>query len=177
MSAMNSNMRVTSFLFLTLFLVLVGSLVAQQVPQESKPLSDRDLELLAVRGEWAMYPRDTGATPPDPPPPNASYKDAAKLKPFQTIPRLQVFLTEGRLFGEAVFPDGIVLTDDNPDVTGKEPVPVQGLAVQDGNLSFKVQVGSELIEAQLKLERRRFLGTWKSSSGRSGDLFLVKRIF
>ena len=177
MSAMNSNVRVASFLFFTLFLVLVGTLLAQQVPQQNKPLTDRELELLAVRGKWAMYPRDAGATPPDPPPPNASYKDAAKLKPFQTIPRLQVFLTEGRLFGEAVFPDGIVLTDENADVTGKEPVPVQGIAVQDGNLSFKVQVGSELIEAQLKLDRRRFMGTWKSSSGRSGDLFLVKRIF
>ncbi len=124
-----------------------------------------------------MYPRETGAAPPDPPPPNASYKDAAKLKPFLTIPRLQVFLTEGRLFGEAVFPEGIVLTDQNGDVTGKEAVPIQDVQLQDGTFSFKVQVGAELIEAHLKLDRRRFLGTWKSSSGKSGDLFLVKRIF
>ncbi len=154
-----------------------GEMVTIRYNPQNKPLTDRELELLAVRGKWAMYPRDAGATPPDPPPPNASYKDAAKLKPFQMIPRIQIFLTEGRLFGEAVFPDGIVLTEENADVTGKEPVPVQGIQVQDGNLSFKVQVGSELIEAQLKLERRRFMGTWQSSSGRSGDLFLVKRIF
>ena len=176
MSAMNSNTRVTSFVLFSVLLVVI-TLPAQQLPQENKPLTDRELELLAVRGKWAMYSRDTGATPPDPPPPNASYKDAAKLKPFQTIPRVQIFLTEGRLFGEAVFPDGIVLTDENADVTGKEPVPVQGIQVQDGNLSLKVQVGSELIEARLKLDRRRFLGTWRSSSGRSGDLFMVKRIF
>ena len=177
MSVMNNHTTVNSFVLFTFFLVLAGTLLAQQLPQQNKPLTDRELELLAVRGKWAMYPRDAGATPPDPPPPNASYKDAAKLKPFQTIPRLQIFLTEGRLFGEAVFPNGIVLTDENADVTGKEPVPIQGIAVEDGNLSFKVQVGSELIVAQLKLDRRRFLGTWKSSSGRSGDLFLVKRIF
>ncbi len=177
MSAMNGNAIFRCLVLVVLFPVLAGIPVAQQVQQQSKPLTDRELELLAVRGKWAMYPRETGATPPDPPPPNASYKDAAKLKPFQTIPRLQVFLTEGRLFGEAVFPDGIVMTDENADVTGKEAVPVQGLAVQDGNLSFKAQVGSELIEAELKLDRRRFMGTWKSSAGRSGDLFLVKRIF
>ena len=174
---MNNNTRVASFVLSILVLLLTGTLFSQQLPQQNKPLTDRELELLAVRGKWAMYPRDTGTTPPDPPPPNASYKDAAKLKPFLTIPRVQIFLTEGRLFGEAVFPDGIVLTDENADVTGKEPVPVQGLQVQDGNLSFKVQVGSELIEAQLKLDRRRFMGTWKASSGRNGDLFMVKRIF
>jgi len=177
MSVMKRNTRVTSFVLFTLLLVVVSTLFSQQLPQQNKPLTDRELELLAVRGKWAMYPRDTGSTPPDPPPPNASYKDAAKLKPFKTIPRVQIFLTEGRLFGEAVFPDGIVLTNENADVTGKEPVPVQGIQVQDGNLSFKVQIGSELIEAQLKLDRRRFIGTWQSSSGRNGDLFLVKRIF
>ncbi len=160
-----------------LFWFLTAGLPAQQVPQENRPLTDRELELLAVRGKWAMYPRATGAAPPDPPPPNASYKDAAKLKPFLTIPRLQVFLTEGRLFGEAVFPEGIVLTDQNGDVTGKEAVPIRDVQLQDGTFSFKVQVGAELIEAHLKLDRRRFLGTWKSSSGKSGDLFLVKRIF
>ena len=177
MSAMKRNARVTSFVLFTLLPVVVSALAAQQLPKGNKPLTDRELELLAVRGKWALYSRDTGATPPDPPPPNASYKDAAKLKPFQTIPRVQIFLTEGRLFGEAVFPDGIVLTDENADVTGKEPVPIQAIQAQDGNLSFKVQVGSELIEAQLKLDRRRFMGTWQSSSGRSGDLFMVKRIF
>ena len=178
MSAMiHDGSRILWLFILSSALTLGPALQAQAVQQQSKPLSDQELELLAVRGKWAMYPRESGATPPDPPPPNASYKDAAKLKPFQTIPRLQIFLTEGRLFGEAVFPDGIVLTDENADVTGKAAVPVQDLVSEKGNLSFRVQVGDELIEADLKLDRRRFLGTWKSSSGRSGDLFLVKRIF
>ena len=63
MSVMN-NTTTVSFVLFTFFMALVGTLLAQQVPQQNKPLTDRELELLAViEGRLAAWPRPSVICP------------------------------------------------------------------------------------------------------------------
>ncbi|MFQ5740140.1 MAG: hypothetical protein ACE5JX_14130 [Acidobacteriota bacterium] len=132
--------------------------------------------LSAITGTWDLYPQAEGTSAPPPPPVYASYRTRKKLASGKSVPRVILKSENGRLSGTAVFPEGIVLTDDNRDVTGKPETDLRDPKFDGVQLIFRAQVGEEVVEARLKFEKGRFRGTWRvSKSGRTGPLFMVRR--
>ncbi len=129
----------------------------------------------ALVGPWALHPLDNEAPPPPPPPIYSSYKK--NEAPLETISRVVFSMEEGKLSGKAVFAKGIVLKEDNRDVTGQAEVDLRDIVYDGSALSFKAEVEGVSFEASLMPEGKRgdqFKGTWKAGE-QSGKLFLYRR--
>ncbi len=126
-------------------------------------------------GAWALHPLDNEAPAPPPPPIYASYKK--NEAPLETISRVVFSMEDGKLSGKAVFAKGIVLNEDNRDVTGQPEVELTDIVYDGSTLSFKAEVEGVTFAGSLMPEGKRgdqFKGTWKAGE-QAGKLFLYRR--
>lgn len=158
-------------------LLLLGAQVRPQDPvAQGPPQADAALKRAALAGHWTLYAYEEG-TPPPPPPPFASQRPAQdQIPPLESVPRVNFRVEEGKIFGSAVFPEGILLTEENRDVTGRESVPLEELEFDGQVLKFAATVGGRRLEAELEAKGSRFFGKWKiPAEDTGGDLYLVRR--
>jgi len=162
-----------SFLIIALLLTF-GMATAPAQPAQSDP----EQELRRIIGSWALNPIAQAAPVPEPPPIYASYRKKGEAPPpaLETIPRVLLEIVEGKLTGKAVLPAAYPMTDENRDVTGKEPVVIDEVSFDAGELKFKVRQGEQTFEATGKLEGRVIKGSWTlSGSEKKGALYLHRR--
>ena len=151
-----------------------GMATATAQPSQSDP----EQELRRILGSWALNPIAQEAPAPEPPPIYASYRKPGEAPPpaLDTIPRVLFEMVEGKLAAKAVLPKAYPMTDENRDVTGKEPVAVDEVSFDGGELKFKVRQGEQTFEASGKLEGRVIKGSWTlTGTERKGALYMHRR--
>lgn len=158
--------------------LLASSLVLAflAVDLSAQDASPDEKQMRRVIGSWTLNPLASDAPEPTPPPIYASYRKKGEPAPpaLDTIPRILLEIQDGKLTGKGVLPKGLPMTDENRDVSGKEPVALEDLSFAGDQLTFKVHQGDEVFEASAKLEGRVLKGTWSLGS-KKGALFLHRR--
>ncbi len=156
---------------------LLGPVLWAQDPVQPAPAqADRALQRAVLAGNWALHPYQKG-TPPPPPPVFSSQRSPGDTDaPLTAIARVRFRVQAGQITGTAVFPEGIVLREDNRDVTGRPEVELQEVEFDGKVLKFRATVEGKLLEAELQAQGSRFLGSWRiDEEDRGGDLYLVRR--
>ncbi len=150
---------------------------AQQEPvQSGPPPDDLALRRAALAGHWTLHPFREGTPPPPPPPFYTQRSPDDRQPPLESVARVRFRVDAEAISGTAVFPEGIVLTDQNRDVTGRPGVELDDVSFDGTQLKFQATVEGKRLEAELEAKGSRFFGRWRvAGSEEAGDLYLVRR--